>query len=90
MLIQVAELQAKINALYRSSFSEVEVEVPAQKTGSAASEPQAISREQFPDLSEATFGLLGRQRPHAMKASLLLPQFSLHSLWRSEGPVFGI
>lgn len=38
---------------------------------------QGMSKEIFPDLSEATFGLLGRQRPHAMKVGHAT-QISLH------------
>lgn len=65
--LQVAELQSKIDGLYRSAFAEVEVEVSALKPGNGRAVEQPSSRESFPDLSEATFGLLGRQRPHALK-----------------------
>ena len=65
LCLQVAELQSKIDALYRAAFSEVDVVVPAPQSMSA--ERSTTSSERFPDLSEATFGLLGRQRPHAMK-----------------------
>lgn len=86
-ILQVAELQVKIDALYRSSFSEVEVEVSAQQTSYAASEESVTSKEHFPDLSEASFGLLGRQRPHVMKARIPFANLFLsirgawHSLW---------
>ena len=52
----------------------------AQQTNYAASKENVTSKEHFPDLSEATFGLLGRQRPHVMKARFRLPTSIIYHL----------
>jgi len=62
-------LQQKIDGLYRTTFRGVEVEVAAAVPTSRAAEMQASPKERFDELSEATFGLLGRQRPHVMKVA---------------------
>lgn len=47
------------------------MEVGSQPTTSRAAAMEAVAKERFDDLSETRFNLLGRQRPHVLKASFL-------------------
>ena len=69
-VVQVRELQVKIDGLYNSAFSNIEVAYKPESIAEEANEIVDVVEEKFPDLNESTFGLLGRQRPHVMKVRL--------------------
>lgn len=64
-------MQSKIDELYGETFNGVKIELAAQASTSRSAATEAASKERFDDLNEATFGLLGRQRPHVMKVCRL-------------------
>lgn len=72
----VADLQAKIDALYKATFKGVETAVIAQASTSKTAAREATAAEQFDDLTEATFNLLGRQRPQVMQVCLFSKQLT--------------
>ena len=64
---QAAELQGKIDSLYRETFLGIEVKVSSQASTARTAATEQSPRERFDDLTESRFALLGRQRVHVMK-----------------------
>lgn len=75
--LQLGELQAHIDNLYKDTFAGVEVELSPQASTSRTPATEASPKQSFDDLSESRFNLLGRQRPQVLKVS------HLYHLWHS-------
>ena len=65
--MQIGALQIEIDNLYNKTFANITVTyTPESSSSEGAAQVQDTAEESFQDMSEATFGLLGRQRQRVM------------------------